>query len=42
MVRIGVLGLGTMGNTHLDAYGKIADANIVAVCDIDPDVLSDE
>ncbi|HAI13690.1 MAG TPA: gfo/Idh/MocA family oxidoreductase [Phycisphaerales bacterium] len=40
MVRIGVLGLGTMGNTHLDAYGKIADANIVAVCDIDPDVLS--
>lgn len=40
MVRIGVLGLGTMGNTHLDAYGKIENANIVAVCDIDPDVLS--
>lgn len=40
MVRIGVLGLGTMGNTHLDAYGKLDDAQIVAVCDIDENVLS--
>ena len=40
MVRIGVLGLGTMGYTHLDAYGKLEDADIVAVCDIDEDVLS--
>ncbi len=40
MVKVGVLGLGTMGSTHLDAYGKIDNAQIVAVCDIDEDVLS--
>lgn len=40
MVRIGVLGLGTMGSTHLDAYSKLGDANIVAVCDWDANVLS--
>jgi len=39
MVKIGVIGLGMMGSTHLDAYGKLADAQIVAVADWDDDVL---
>jgi predicted dehydrogenase len=40
MVKVGVLGLGTMGNTHLDAYGKLDNVKIVAVCDIDEKVLA--
>jgi len=36
MVRIGVVGLGMMGTMHLGAYRKIADAQLVAICDKDP------
>jgi predicted dehydrogenase len=32
-VGVGVVGLGFMGVTHLNAYQKIPDAEIVAVCD---------
>lgn len=35
MVKIGVIGLGSMGNTHLDAYGKLDNAHVVAVADMD-------
>lgn len=35
MFRIGLVGAGTMGNTHSRAYRQIEDAAIVAVCDID-------
>ena len=35
MVNIGVIGLGSMGNTHLEAYGKIPGAKVVAVADAD-------
>jgi predicted dehydrogenase len=40
MVKIGVLGLGTMGSTHLDAYSKLPNAQIVAVADWNDAVLS--
>ena len=33
MVNVGVIGLGVMGTTHLDAYASITDANVVAVAD---------
>jgi predicted dehydrogenase len=33
MVRVGVIGLGVMGTTHLDAYGSVPDAKVVAVAD---------
>jgi len=33
MVNVGVIGLGVMGTTHLDAYASIADAKVVAVAD---------
>lgn len=37
MVKVGVIGLGMMGNTHLDAYAKLDNAQVVAVSDADPD-----
>ena len=40
MVRVGVIGLGMMGLTHLDAYAKHDGVKIAAICDSDPDRLS--
>ena len=34
MVKVGVIGVGGMGTTHLDAYSKVADAQVVAVADL--------
>ena len=39
MVRVGVIGLGMMGLTHLDAYSKMDDVEIVAIADVDEDRL---
>ncbi|MFW6065817.1 MAG: Gfo/Idh/MocA family protein, partial [Planctomycetota bacterium] len=36
-VRVGVVGLGMMGRTHLTAYRDIPQADVVALCDSDPD-----
>ena len=37
-VRLGIVGLGNMGSSHLASVeaGKIKNVNLVAVCDIDP------
>ena len=35
MTKIGVIGLGMMGSTHLDAYSKLDRADVVAVADAD-------
>lgn len=40
MVRVGVIGLGTMGCTHLDVYAKRDDVQVVAVSDLLPARLS--
>jgi predicted dehydrogenase len=40
MVRVGVVGLGMMGLTHLDVYRQRKDVQIVAICDSDRDRLS--
>jgi predicted dehydrogenase len=40
MVKVGVVGLGMMGLTHLDVYAKRKDVKVVAVSDQDPDRLS--
>ncbi len=40
MVRVGVVGLGMMGLTHLDVYRRRSDVQVVAICDSDPDRLS--
>ncbi len=39
-MRIGVVGLGFMGSTHLQAYQKIVGADIVAVASSDPKKLA--
>ena len=42
MTKVGVIGLGMMGNTHLDIYGSRDDVEIVAISDADPKRLSGE
>lgn len=41
-VRVGVVGLGMMGVTHLQAYREVADAEVVAICDADQERLNGE
>lgn len=38
-VKIGIIGVGTIGSVHADAYAKVEDAEIFAICDINPDTL---
>jgi predicted dehydrogenase len=40
MLNVGVIGLGMMGNTHLDVYAKRKDVRVVAIADADVDRLS--
>ncbi len=40
MVNVGVIGLGMMGLTHLDAYAKRDDVKVVAIADQDQDRLT--
>ena len=40
MVNIGVIGLGLMGQTHLDAYSRVDGASVVAVADKDEALLN--
>jgi predicted dehydrogenase len=36
MVRVGIIGMGMMGRTHYEAYDKLPNAKVTAICDIDP------
>ncbi|TWU35183.1 Gfo/Idh/MocA family protein [Novipirellula artificiosorum] len=40
MIRVGVVGLGMMGLTHLNVYRSLPNVSIAAICDADPDRLS--
>jgi len=40
MINVGVIGLGMMGQTHLDVYAKRNDVKVVAISDRDPARLS--
>jgi len=42
MINVGVIGLGMMGATHLDAYARRKDVRIVAVSDANPKRLRGE
>ncbi len=42
MIRVGVVGLGMMGLTHLNVYRRRDDVKIVAICDRDPKRLAGE
>ena len=32
-LKVGVIGLGSMGSTHLDIYSKINDIEVIAIAD---------
>jgi predicted dehydrogenase len=36
MLRVGIIGLGFMGKMHFRCWKTVAEAKIVAICDIDP------
>ncbi|MHB9024340.1 MAG: Gfo/Idh/MocA family protein [Armatimonadota bacterium] len=40
MINVGIIGVGGIAGAHLGAYGKIADARVVALCDIIPERAS--
>ena len=40
-VRIGLVGLGAMGGSHLAAFREMPDVEVAAVCDVDPGRLTD-
>jgi predicted dehydrogenase len=39
-IKVGVIGLGFMGQTHLDAYARLDGVEVVALADRDPDRLA--
>lgn len=40
MIKVGVIGLGTMGTTHLDVYARRNDVKVVGISDTRPDRLA--
>ena len=41
-VRIGIIGVGTIGSVHATNYEKVENAEVVALCDILPDRLAEK
>lgn len=41
-IKIGIIGAGTIGSVHADAYAKVANAEVVALCDILPNTLAEK
>ena len=39
-VRFGVIGVGTMGRAHCDSIRKLAEAELTAVCDLNPETAA--
>lgn len=39
MIRIGIVGLGFMGRMHYANWGKCDGAEVVAICDTDPNII---
>lgn len=40
-LKVGIVGLGGMGNVHMAAYNKMQNVEIVAICDINPKKIED-
>ena len=40
-VKVALIGAGNIANAHLDAYKKVPDAEIYAICDINPERLAE-
>lgn len=41
-IKIGIIGVGSIGSVHAENYAKVADAEVVALCDILPDRLAEK
>ncbi|MCK4291643.1 MAG: Gfo/Idh/MocA family oxidoreductase [Planctomycetes bacterium] len=41
MLRIGIVGFGFMGRTHYQCWNKVEAAEVVAVCDTNPNIVED-
>ena len=41
MLRIGIVGFGFMGRTHYSCWKKVKGAKVVAVCDVNPNIVED-
>ena len=41
-VRIGIIGVGTIGSVHANNYANVPNAEVVALCDILPDRLAEK
>ena len=39
MIKVAVIGVGSISECHLDAYVKNKDAELYAICDINPETL---
>ena len=39
MIKVAVIGVGSISECHLDAYVKNKDAELYAICDITPETL---
>ncbi|MFN8377722.1 MAG: Gfo/Idh/MocA family oxidoreductase [Anaerolineae bacterium] len=40
-LRVGIIGVGGIGNVHLKAFEAVTDAEVVAICDIRPERLEE-
>ena len=41
-VRVGIIGIGTIGSVHASAYANVSNVEVVALCDILPDRLAEK
>ena len=40
-LKIAVIGLGNMGKHHVRNYNELEDAQLAAVCDVNPDIAKE-
>ena len=41
MLRVGITGFGFMGQTHYKCWKALKGAEVVAVCDVNPNIVED-
>jgi len=41
MLKVGIVGFGFMGRTHYQCWKKVKEAEIVAICDVNPNIEED-
>jgi predicted dehydrogenase len=41
MLKVGIVGFGFMGRTHYQCWNKVEGAEVVAICDVNPNIVED-